>query len=65
MDTLPVADALMIRQFDGYAAMARVPEYRMGIYLQGGWILLISESQIRSVDIDDVRQADEDRFKRE
>lgn len=63
----PIApDALMIRELaDGYTAVVRVPEHRMGVYLQGGWTLLISESQIKSINIEDVRQADEDRFKRE
>ena len=62
MGTAP-PDALMIRYVrDGVAAMCRVPEHRMAAFLEGGWILVMSESQLRAADLEETRQADQQRF---
>ena len=60
IDPRPVPDALMIRSMrPGVSALCRVPEHRMGAFLEGGWMILISESQIRAEDITDAYHADQ------
>lgn len=52
--TRPIPDALMIRAIrPGVSALCRVPEHRMAAFLKAGWVVLITESQIRSNDIED------------
>lgn len=58
-DRRPVPDALMIRRVSAsVTALCRVPEHRISVFLEGGWSVLLTESQVRAVDIADVYRAD-------
>ncbi len=64
MTTKPVPDALLIRALrPGVSALCRVPEHRMAAFLEGGWTVLISESQVRAEDITDTYHADQLRWR--
>lgn len=39
----------------------RVAAHRIAAHLEGGWLLLISEAQVRTVDLEDTYRADTDR----
>jgi hypothetical protein len=60
MTTKPPPDALMFRETeDGTEFFIRVVKaHRIGVFLQGGWTLLISEPQMRALDLEDTYRAD-------
>lgn len=53
------AYALMTRRVSAsVTALCRIPEYKMRAFLEGGWTVLICDSQIRALDIEDTYRAD-------
>lgn len=59
MSQKPGSYALMIRPVrPGVSAMCRIPEHKMGAFLEAGWKVLISDAQVRTADIEDTYRAD-------
>lgn len=58
----PTPYALVFREkANGDWTVWRIKEHKLAAYLEGGWTLLLSESQIRASDIEETYRADIDR----
>lgn len=58
----PPPDALVFRDRNAEGTdweVRRISAHRLAAFLEGGWHLLISEAQVRALDIDDTRREDE------
>ena len=60
MITKPIPDALMFKEDeDGRGwSIGRVFAHRIPDKLKHGWVLLLSEAQARSIDLEDTYQSD-------
>lgn len=58
MTTKPPPDALMFKEDDNGWTIGRVLSHRIADKLKAGWVLLLSEAQARSIELDDVYRSD-------
>jgi hypothetical protein len=56
--TRPPPDALMFKEDKDGFTIGRVLAHRIGDKLKAGWVLIISEPQMRMVDLDDTYRSD-------
>lgn len=60
----PVPDALMFRDVaPGVWDVRRVPEHRMAAHLEAGWVVLVSEAQVKAEDIAATYFADQEKWR--
>jgi hypothetical protein len=56
----PIPDALVFRETPEGTEwfVRRIPAHKLAVFLEGGWKLLISSSQVAAVDLEDTYRAD-------